>query len=300
MEKQFVCQKCNKTFKSKNGYEGHVKKDICGWVKVYECPKCKKRFTNFRSYKYHCENVVCVIEPRVIVPIDVESKKKEIISGIRSMLAYDTSIVAEIAKEFQEQLSTVPTININSGNVITNNNNTIIYNIAPAFLEMETAENIRKYCHGAMEKSFEYILEPYGLTKIISQTICNPLHPIFNSVYMESMCDGNVKVSDGEKYINRHLPEVISELVIKKMTVMIEEIPKNHVNGLKIAEKCNEHIYMFKHAPKYPDEGVKSKIRLMSYNDFKFDFIKLFNSAEDYIKDPKWVKKLNIEMKKMI
>lgn len=320
-----ICEKCGKSFKSNRGYTGHIENNICekyDKINKLKCQKCHNIFSSITNLQYHSNNVNCIsiqkyipsnskiitLQQKIKIkiklkifetpkPTDIELKKQSILKDIELLLPYDNTIIDQVNQKFKLNSDT----NNNCQTIIINNPNiNINFNIAPAFLEMETIENIKKYYPNAITEALNHLKSPDGLIKILSQTTCNPLHPIFNSVYMDKIDSRVVKVSNGKNYIESSFEEISKELIVRKMEIIKNEVPVNREDRELLKEICESYIFMFKFAPNYPDYDPDAVERLNKYKSIKPDVMESFSSMTKHIQQQEWKMKLDMEMKEFL
>jgi len=305
-DKCLFCPLCNKKFKTVRGRREHISNGVCELKnKKLTCQKCSVMFSTAEKLKYHQNNVVdCQLKTeqkkKIILTsinkneneINGNKKTQYILNEINTMAKQDNTFISTFISKFTEQFKNIL---LDSKISIINDVKELEYTIAPAFLEMETIENIRKFYPDSIETAFTLLSEPGGLIKIIAQTICNPQHPIFNSVYMDDINSNLVKVSNGTEYVDTPIEEVLSKIVIRKLTIVSREIPDDHIDGEQLRDWCYHYTYTFTYAPNFiGDQQVE---RLELYKDCVYDFAKVFCSMPMYINSVEWKIKLNEDMK---
>jgi len=295
MSELLVCPQCNKQFKSIVGHRDHISNNTCNdKIKKLTCSKCLTLFSSAQRLKYHNDNVICVKKIKVksqsqlIAENSITVKKQHILEQISELLPLDKSFMNDLFRKFSSQIrsSIIDNVTIN-----------YTYNVAPAFLEMETVENIRKFYPNAIEEIITYLKEPApSIIKIIQQTYCNPEHPIFNSIYMEDPNSGIVKVSDGKEYIDRPFNDVLIEIINNKTSTITAET-KDHVDSDDLVERLYYLFFIFKYYPNYPETDTEIVQRIELCEETVKDIAEMFAYTGTVVNTPEWISKLNNDMK---
>ncbi len=241
----YTCESCAKKFAGSHGYFYHIKNDVCN---KYKCPKCNKILSNSVTYKNHLENVECdkKLVPKTQLQLQITNDLDQLYPDFKDLTVEKYHQICEENLKFKTQNIHPTQINLNKSKVYIDkrqDNRQINhqYNIIvpPAFLSMDTYENIMKLCPNAMDQAV--FKNPTNcIVDLVKSTNCNPDHPEFNSIMITNKRDGSAKVSDGKKFISVSRQKVIADLIDNKRELIQRHI-NNHPEKYKLISKRLEN-----------------------------------------------------------
>ncbi len=233
----YKCDLCGKIFICQRGLSNHLKNKVC---EKYKCDKCGQIYANNTTYKYHLLHNVC---DKKIIP-KTQIRLKTIIDLDKLYTNFNDLTADEYQKMCEEnlKLKTQPTQIIQPTQIyIDKRQDNRQYNIIvpPAFLSMDTYENIMRLCPNAMDQAV--FKNPTNcIVDLVKSTNCNPNHPEFNSVMITNKRDGSAKVSDGKKFISVSRQKTIAELIDNKRELIQRHIDA-HPEKYKLVSKRMEN-----------------------------------------------------------
>ncbi len=239
-----ICDTCEKEFTSINGFRYHVNNKVC---EKYKCQKCDKICSNYDAHKYHILHNLC--DKKITSKTQIRLKPKINSSDLHPN--FDNLTIDEYHKICEEnqrineenlklktQISQPTQININKPQIYVDKRQ---YNIVvpPAFLSMDTYENIMKLCPNALDHAV--FKNPTNcIIDLVKSTNCNPDHPEFNSVMITNKKDGSAKISNGKKFVSVSRQKTIAELIDNKRELIQRHID-NHPEKYKLVSKRMEN-----------------------------------------------------------
>ncbi len=250
----YICDLCEKTFAGICGYQYHVNNKVC---EKYKCLKCDTLCLNNAAYRYHQTHNLCdkklISKTQIRLKPIVNSDKLNInsdklnINSDKLYTNFDDLTVDEYQKICDEnlKLKTQPTqININKPQIyIDKRQYNRQYNIIvpPAFLSMDTYENIMRLCPNAMDQAV--FKNPTNcIVDLVKSTNCNPNHPEFNSIMITNKRDGSAKVSDGKKFISVSRQKVIADLIDNKRELIQKHIDKHPGKYAVVSKRLENYL----------------------------------------------------------
>ncbi len=254
----YKCDLCEKTFASLQGLQNHIKNKVC---EKYKCDKCGQIYSCSTTYKYHLLHNVC--EKHLISKTKIQLKSTQLQPIINSPELHDNfnnltfdeyqKLCADSQKLKTQQIQNTqinmnkPQINININN---NNNqyNTII--VPPAYLSMDTYENIIKRCPHALDHAV-FKTPTDCIMDLVKSTNCNPDYPEFNSIMITNKKDGSARVSDGKKFKLVSRQNVITQLIDNKRLLIQRHIDNNPEKYSKISKKLENYMNIIEDDEQY-------------------------------------------------
>ncbi len=229
-----ICDFCEKEFISISSFQYHVNNKVC---EKYKCQKCGKKCSNYNTHRYHITHNVC---DKKIIP-KTQIRLKSTINQTDLHVNFENLTFDKYQQMFEENLKLKtqiiqPTqiyIDKHQDNRQYNNQYNII--VPPAFLSMDTYENIMRLCPNAMDQAV--FKNPTNcIIDLVKSTNCNPDHPEFNSIMITNKKDGSAKISNGKKFVSVSRQKMIAELIDNKRELIQRHI-SNHPEKYKLVSK---------------------------------------------------------------
>ncbi len=232
-----ICDLCEKEFTGIYGYKYHVDNKVC---EKYKCQKCEKICSNYAAYKYHLLHNVCdkPLVPKTQIRLKSTINQSDLHTVFDNLLLEKYQKVCEENLKLKTQISQTNQINIGKQQIYIDKRQYHI-NVPPAFLSMDTYENIMKRCPNAMDQAV--FKNPTNcIIDLVKSTNCNPDHPEFNSVMITNKKDGSAKISNGKKFVSVSRQKMIAELIDNKRELIQRHIG-NHPEKYKLVSKRMEN-----------------------------------------------------------
>ncbi len=249
----YLCDLCEKTFANPTALQYHAKNKVC---EKYKCIKCDTYYANNATYKYHLLHNVCdkKLMSKTIIqlnPPQTQLTIDELHDNFDNLTFEEYQKICEERLKFKTQLIQQtqiiqPTqININIDKL---QYNTI--NVPPAFLSMDTYENIMKRCPNALDQAV-FKTPTDCIVNLTKLTNCNPDHPEFNSIMITNKKDGSAKISDGKRFISVPRETAITQLIDNKRGLIRTHIDNYPEKYAKIAKKLENYLDVIEDEEQY-------------------------------------------------
>ena len=182
-EREGICTKCNKRFKSKKGLSNHIY--ICEGLSKLQCNICLKFFSSTSSKSHHKRNVLCFPPPSPPPPPPEDPKSENLLT----------------VKE-PTSLTTISNIQNNNQMTNSNNNNTINNIIQYNAFGDEGIEQLEKFL-GDDSRILERFKQAskkrlYGVRDIQNDIFFNPENPQGFSIIKPDKYGSSVRVRNSE------------------------------------------------------------------------------------------------------
>ncbi len=236
-----ICDLCEKAFTSINGLQYHIDKKVCD---KYKCQICNKICSNYVNYKYHITHGVCdkKLVPKTQIRLKSKINPDELQTSFDNLTLDEYQKIREENQRVSEENLKLKTQIIQPTQIyIDKRQDNRQYNIIvpPAFLTMDTYENIMRLCPNAMDQAV--FKNPTNcIVDLVKSTNCNPDHPEFNSVMITNKKDGSAKISNGKKFVSVSRQKMIAELIDNKRELIQRHID-NHPEKYKLVSKRMEN-----------------------------------------------------------
>jgi hypothetical protein len=214
------CERCDKEFITKQGYEYHVERNVC--VKPDRtCDKCGHTFVSKVKLLYHLEHKVCDKKPKHDICI------KSITSSRETELLQKVAVLEAEKKVLIENPKTV--------------NNQINFIFPHAFGSEQTSRILSKLPNLLYEtltnhssRSIEYLTE---------QIHCNKeVFPEYTNVYIRNYKSPFALVSDGKRFQHKPQKRIIEEIIDSSMGMLQQYIDTTDDSlGHKIIKKYEDY-----------------------------------------------------------
>ena len=251
-----TCYQCGKIFRAKQNLLYHTNNKVC--LKINKtCIECGHQFKNVKMLEYHMENKVCKkksLKPKIQLKKETQGKYS---TYTKDDLILELALISGEVKSLKEHPQTQ--------NNIEKQINNIYIQVPPAFLALDTFQNLMKILPDLLPNALAKHPTEF-ISFLIEETNCNANRPIFNSVQITNKKDPYAKISDGKKYIYAPKKQVISELIENKKSLLQEYVDNN---GDKYGEKILKRYYRYVDLLQENPETVKDlevKITCMLLN----------------------------------
>jgi len=287
-----VCDKCKKTFDSKQNLIYHIDNNVCD-EKEYSCKYCPNKFSS-KSTMYRHMRISCKVKKKndnekelildKLMKIEEDNKKKDEENKKRdeklTKLEKDYKKLQEENEKFKIQMKKNKTTvikrqatlsNNNSNNTINNtiNNNTInngtVINAAITLVAYGK-EDMSKINQADILKVLQNgFKSTVRLTEVIH---FNPNFPEYHNIYIPNMKDKYAMMYDGKKWTLMTKDELIEQIYDDKK-YYIEDNLDEFINSLSLSHKKALERWLETDDEDTKIKSIKENIKLLLYNSKK-------------------------------
>ncbi len=250
----YICESCKKEFTGASGYLYHINNKVC---EKYKCLKCDKVCSNNTTYKSHiCDKKLLPKTQIQLKSTTIQLKPTinvdELQTNFNNLTFDEYRQICEENLTLKTQVNQPTQINIDKQIYIDKCQINRQYNIIvpPAFLTMDTYENIMKLCPTALDHAV-FKTPTNCIMDLIKATNCNPAHPEFNSIMITNKKDGSARVSDGKKFKLVSRQTAITQLIDNKRGLIQKHADKYPEKYGKIAKKMENYLNILEDDEQY-------------------------------------------------
>jgi hypothetical protein len=244
---EFVCEKCDKEFRTKNNLAYHIENEVCV-EKLHACKLCCSRFTSknsmYRHMRTSCKVKKKNEEDRQSIYIKLLEKQSDHTDKLTELLEENKKMQKErntmlnkidkLEKTVKKCTKHVKVSNIDKSQKIVNNKCNINYGVQNVVLVGYGKEDISKIDNIDMLQGFKDGF--YSTLKLTDVIHFNPKYPEFHNVYISSMKNKYAMMYDGDDW-NLIKKNVLIDKIYSKNKNYIEENLDDFYNSLSKSQK---------------------------------------------------------------
>jgi len=222
------CEKCGKTFTSKQNLNYHLSHNVCQ-KNIIKCDLCGSIFTTKNSLSYHVINKVCVKKSLQI------KKKIQLKSQIN---VYEKLSKSELLVKLLQLEGKIDTLTENVGVIPTTINNTTNNNISVGlFFPKAYGNEDLKYIIQKMGDFMGPLIRNHTFNSI--PTLFNQIHnnqqfPEYHNIYSTNEKSTYAMVSDGQTFRHHSKKTIIDQIIEDKRSILNQYVDEN---GEQLGEK---------------------------------------------------------------
>ena len=218
-EPAFICNSCNKIFKTKTGLTYHVSQKVCQKPDK-TCSNCGKIFYSKRNLEYHTSQHVCTNRQTSFKPkIVLKSKYSEITKEELIIKLAESETKYQTLKDNPQHID-----------IVNNNNNIIVFPKEFGKEDMTYIQQKLGDVVGPLIKSHMFRSIPCLFNKIHN----NQIMPEYHNVFSSSERSKYAMVSDGNVFKHQPKKNVIDQIIESKRMILKEYVD---ANGDQLGEK---------------------------------------------------------------